>query len=62
MNKQMDILSMKNKSGRVSGSIFVNGAPLKANFKRAIGFVDQVHASHTTERNQPWPGRTEGLG
>lgn len=40
----MDILSMKNKSGRVSGSIFVNGAPLKANFKRAIGFVDQVHA------------------
>jgi ABC-type multidrug transport system ATPase subunit len=37
----MDILSMKNKSGRVSGQIFVNSAPLKAAFKRSIGFVDQ---------------------
>lgn len=35
---------MKNKSGRKSGQIFVNGAPLKANFKRSIGFVDQVRA------------------
>ena len=32
---------MKNKSGRVSGQTFVNGAPLKAAFKRSIGFVDQ---------------------
>lgn len=37
----MDILSMKNKSGRVSGQIYVNGSPLKASFKRCIGFVDQ---------------------
>ena len=37
----MDILSMKTKSGRVQGQIFVNGAPLKASFKQNIGFVDQ---------------------
>ena len=32
---------MKNKSGRVSGRISVNGQPLTASFKRQIGFVDQ---------------------
>jgi ABC-type multidrug transport system ATPase subunit len=37
----MDILSMKNKSGRISGQISINGHPLTAAFKRQIGFVDQ---------------------
>lgn len=37
----LDILSMKAKSGRVSGRIFVNGQPLKASFKQNIGFVAQ---------------------
>ena len=37
----MDILSMKAKSGRISGQMFVNGAPLKETFKQCIGFVGQ---------------------
>ena len=37
----MDILSMKAKSGKVSGQIFVNGAPLTETFKQCIGFVGQ---------------------
>ncbi|GAB5032377.1 abc transporter [Nannochloropsis oceanica] len=37
----MDILSMKAKSGKVSGQIYVNGAPLTETFKKCIGFVGQ---------------------
>lgn len=38
----LDILAMKGKAGRVSGSIRVNGVEItKQNYSRIIGFVDQ---------------------